>query len=74
MKNGIGLHRVNHFSKRHSIKPRENRESAFAMILIKSEYNQQGWTGKLFFSRGGAGRGGAWLKIYGAMLAADVLD
>ena len=37
---GIGLHRVNHFSKRHSIKPRENRESAFAMMLIKSEYNQ----------------------------------
>ena len=26
----------------------------------------QGWTGKLFFSRGGAGRGRAWPKIYGA--------
>ena len=26
----------------------------------------QGWTGKLFFSRGGAGRGGARPKIFGA--------
>ena len=27
---------------------------------------KQGWTGKLFFSRGRAGRGGTWPKIYGA--------
>ena len=26
----------------------------------------QGWTGKLFFSRGGAGRGGARPKFFGA--------
>ena len=29
-------------------------------------YTLQGWTGKLFFSRGGVGRGGARPKFYGA--------
>ena len=33
---------------------------------LPTAYDNQGWTGKLFFSRGGAGRGGARPKIYGA--------
>ena len=34
--------------------------------LWYKQHIQQGWTGKLFFSRGGAGRGEARQKIYGA--------
>ena len=33
---------------------------------LPTAYDNQGWTGKLFFSQGGAGRGGARPKIYGA--------
>ena len=33
---------------------------------LPTAYDNQGWTGKLFFSRGRAGRGRAWPKIYGA--------
>ena len=33
---------------------------------LKRRYLYQGWTGKLFFSQGGAGLGGARPKIYGA--------
>ena len=32
---------------------------------LPTAYDNQGWTGKLFFSQGGAGLGRAWPKIYG---------
>ena len=35
-------------------------------LLLTLIVTYQGWTGKLFFSRGGAGRGEARPKIYGA--------
>ena len=33
---------------------------------LPTAYDNQGWTGKLFFSQGGAGRGGARPKFFGA--------
>ena len=33
---------------------------------LPTAYDNQGWTGKLFFSRGGAGRGGARPKFFRA--------
>ena len=58
--------------------PRFYREAGeiYINMLLSSNTNiwnfpfltdrHQGWTGNLFFSRGGAGRGRAWPKIYGA--------
>ena len=53
---------VVHFSKLCARK----RVVAVAVDITFSGHGIQGWTGKLFFSRGGAGRGGARPKIYGA--------
>ena len=40
-------------------------------VTQQREYIQQGWTGKLFFSRGRAGRGEARQKIYGTGQGGD---
>ena len=39
-------------------------DAGFGVDFLGGSY--QGWTGKLFFSQGGAGRGGARPKIYRA--------